>query len=127
MEWVLVAALAVFGWFQTERLNNAEAEADKWQAHAQTNYHEAQEAKAANDSNQRTITDLKIAGASCNSKLNEALEKIHRYQETGRIDRAAIDILRGQLAESNSRGDSDLCRVPDWVDIKNGLTAEGGN
>lgn len=124
----ILLILSLLGnWFQADRVNDLQKEADKWQEHAQQNYQEAKEAKEANDTNARTITVLENANDACASVLDETLAKIHRYKEAGRIDRATIDILRGQLAESNSRGNSDECRVPDWVEIQTEPAAIGGD
>lgn len=125
MEWLLVAALAVFGWFQTDRLHDAQADADKWQAHAQSNYHEWQEAKEANDTNTRTIAILEKSGAECTEKHLAALDAINDFSEVRRINQSAIDELQRQLAERNLDGNAVACRVPDWVYIE-GLDATQG-
>jgi hypothetical protein len=122
----IVLALSLLGnWIQHNQVEEAKQEADKWQSHAQQNYQELQEAVKVNDTNSSTITALEESELACSATLDEALTIIHRYKETGLIDRATIDILRRQLDESNSGGGADSCRVPEWVVIE-GLEAAIG-
>ena len=103
--------------FQYNKNQELQEELLEAQDHALENYLEWQKVVDVNDTNTSTITDLEKSGAKCSAQLKEALSSIHSYEESGRINRAAIDELQRKLDESSDVLDSDLCRVPEWVTV----------
>ena len=113
MEWVLVAILAIFGYVQTDRLNDSQNDADRWQEVAQSNYNEWQEVVEINRGNEDVVTNLENALNECDRRYSETVERVNDFKAVERVKDAAINQLKVRL----DRIDFGTCRVPDSVDF----------
>lgn len=116
MEWIAIGLLAVFGWFQTERLNDAQAEADKWQQQTKENYEDYQELKKVNEENVVAVDNIKVDYDQCVIELVESRGKQIDYERLNEESAVRIEELEDLINNS----DPDSCvnnELPDWFEF----------
>lgn len=124
MEYLIFAALVAFGWFQTERLEDAKDDADRWQSVAQSNYEEWQEAIEANGDLKDSLDNLESSYQQCTNDLQSVVIEINTWKEANQKQAKEIDRLKGDLETLDYSND---CRLPINLDIEAYRSTGSGN
>jgi len=118
METVLAMCLLVaglFGWFQTERLEDTKQELQDTRETSLHNYMEYKKVSKANGNLKDNLDSLESSLNQCTNDIDSMVNEINVWEEATKIQEKEINRLESDLETLDY---SDNCRLPDNLDIE---------